>query len=284
MASTPFASISATCAFRFPPRRGIRGRRRWPGEMIPGRALQGQPDERPECVERLDLVGRKQRLAGVLRNVEARDNGISRRRTDAAPGICRRGGSRRFMHPQQFILASSNSWFADGGEIEPITIRTRWSARHETSPTKTGSRRSDARRDERRVGVALRRLFTTLAMVSDPPAGTMIFFILSLGSGDPDSAGRRHQIAVEIIDCENAQLRPAADRRSAGVTRVRSRRPPAKGIDRSCADHKTPARRFHEARATDTKVIDRGVVLLRTCDIDLSWAFLGLLDSAAIAN
>ena len=43
-------------------------------------------------------------------------------------------------------------------------------------------------------------------MCSAPPAATAIFLVLSLGIGDRDAARRRLEIAVEIVDRENAQI------------------------------------------------------------------------------
>jgi len=150
------------------------------------------------------------------------------------PGIMSTGGSRRSasaaVHPcpRRFMVA-------DGGRNRaPSSIRTRWSARHETSPTKRARADQIARRDERRVGVALAQALHHARMVSDAGRHHDLF-ILSLGSR-PDSAGSAASDCRGIIDCENAQL----DRRGIGESarrdrRVRSRRPPAKGIDRSCA-------------------------------------------------
>ena len=47
---------------------------------------------------------------------------------------------------------------------------------------------------------------TSVAMCSAPPAGTVIFFVLSSGSAIVIPPGEGAQVAVKIVDRENAQI------------------------------------------------------------------------------
>ena len=173
------------------------------------RALQRQADEGDRnAFELPDLVGGKHGLAGALLDRAGGEIVKFRaRETDAAPGICRPGGSR---HSASAAIRPCPRRIRDCRRRRapaPSSTALRWWARHGTSPTETGWRRSDRR--PRRRSCCLcpsRSCLTSVAMCSAPPAGDDDLFGLVVGIGDPDAARRRAQVAVEIVDRENAQL------------------------------------------------------------------------------
>ena len=128
------------------------------------------------------------------------------------------------LHPQQFVLALVEFVVADGGDLKPhhrqrfdggLVVEHRRQERAGADQVAGGD-------EDRVAGCPSRSCLTSVAMCSAPPAATAIFLVLSAGSAIRDAARRRLQIAVEIVDRENAQL----DRR--GVCAVMTRRAPAR--------------------------------------------------------
>ena len=111
------------------------------------------------------------------------------------------------LHPQQFVLALVEFVIADRGDRQPHH-RQRFDGRLVMEHRRQERAGADqvAGGDEDRVLVALAKLPTSVAMCSAPPAATVIFLRLVLGIGDRDAARRRAQVAVEIVDREDAQL------------------------------------------------------------------------------
>jgi hypothetical protein len=125
------------------------------------------------------------------------------------------------LHPEQLLLALVEFMVADRGEIEPHH-RHGFDGRLVVKHRRQKRARADqvARRDERRVLMALAQALHDARHGLRPAGRHHDLPGLVIGIGDPDSAGRRHQIAVEIIDRENAQL----DRRGIGESARRDRK------------------------------------------------------------
>jgi len=102
---------------------------------------------------------------------------------------------------------------ADEAKSSPIIDKDSMVGSSMKHRDKTGSRRSDSPAATNAVLVWPRAGSHHARHGLRPAAGTMIFFILSLGSADPDSAGRRIRLPWKIIDCEECAARPARDRR-----------------------------------------------------------------------
>ena len=154
-----------------------------------------------------DRVGGKHGLAGAL--LEGAGGEIAKFRAEERmrPLASVDRMTAAVLHPQQLVLALVEFVIADGGHREPhhverfdggLVVKHRRQERAGADQVAGG--------DEDRVGVSIAQL---------PDRGRHVFgaagldrdlFGLVLGIGDPDAARRRLQIAVEIIDGENAQF------------------------------------------------------------------------------
>ena len=175
------------------------------------------------------------------------------------------------LHPQQLGLALVEFVIADRGDRKPHH-RERLDRRLVVEHRRQERARADqvAGGDEDRVLVPLAQLLDQRRHVLGAAGGDHHLLGSVLGIVDADAARRRTEIAVEIVDRENAQLdgRGGLGRRRAG-RRARGQ----KTVRRKMMSHGTrlvvPPRRFHESFLLPTfllpvrKRIERGRGLVR---------------------
>ena len=173
-----------------------------------GCALQGQADEgHGNAVERADFVRRKHGLAGAL--LERAGGEIAKFR--AGEGMRTLAFVDRVaaavLHPQQLVLAFVEFVIADGGNIQ-AHHRQRLDRRlvMEHGGQKRAGADQVAGRDEDRVAVSLAKLADQRRHVLGAAGGDGDLLRPVLGIGDGDPARRRAQVAVKIVDRENAQV------------------------------------------------------------------------------
>ena len=173
-----------------------------------GRALQGEADEgHGNALELLDLVGRKQGLAGAL--VDRAGGEIAE--FGAGEGMRALAAVDRMaaavLHAQQLVLAFVEFVVADGGDLQPhqrerldggLVVEHRRQQRAGADQVAGG--------DEDRVLVAFAQLLDQRRHVLGPAGRDGDLLGLVLGVGDGDAARRRPEIAVEIVDREDAQI------------------------------------------------------------------------------
>ena len=120
------------------------------------------------------------------------------------------------LHPQQFVLALVEFVIADGGKRQPHH-RQRFDSGLVVEHRRQKRAGADqiAGRDEDRILVPLAELPDQRRHVLGAAGRHDDLFGLVVGIGNPDPARRRAEIAVEIVDREDAQF----DRRGGlGVT------------------------------------------------------------------
>ena len=111
------------------------------------------------------------------------------------------------LHPQQFVLALVEFVIADGGNIQPHH-RQRLDGRLVMEHRRQERAGADqiAGGDEDRVLVPVAELLDQRRHMLGAAGGDDDLFGLVGGIGDPDAARRRAQIAVKIVDREDAQI------------------------------------------------------------------------------
>ena len=111
------------------------------------------------------------------------------------------------LHAQQFVLALVEFVIADGGNIQPHH-RQRLDGRLVMEHRRQERAGADqiAGGDEDRVLVSLAKLPDQRRHMFGAAGGDGDLLGLVLGIGDPDPARRRAQVAVKIVDRENAQI------------------------------------------------------------------------------
>ena len=172
------------------------------------RAFQGQADEsHGNAAELPDRVGGKHGLAGAL--LEGAGGEIAKfgaeERMRPLASVDRMTAA--ILHPQQLVLALVEFVIADGGHRKPhhikrfdggLVVKHRRQERAGADQVAGG--------DEDRVAVSFAELPDRRRHVLGAAGFDGDLFGLVVGIGDPDSARRRLQIAVEIIDGQNAQF------------------------------------------------------------------------------
>ena len=111
------------------------------------------------------------------------------------------------LHPQQFVLALVEFVIADGGKREPHH-RQRLDGRLVVEHRREKRAGADqvAGRHEDGVAVPFAELPDQRRHVLGAAGRDDDLLRPVLGIGDPDAAGRRAKIAVEIVDRENSQI------------------------------------------------------------------------------
>ncbi len=210
--------------------------------------LQGQPDEGDgDALEFPDLVGRQHALARRRLDRGGREIAEFGTRERMRPLAAVDGVAAAILHPEQLGLALVELVVADRGDRKSHH-RKRFDRGLVVKHRRQERACADqiARGDEDRVLVSLAQLFHERRHVFGPAGRHHDLLALIFGIIDADAAWRRPQIAVEIVDREDAQLDG-----SCGLGRGGDGGDEGEGGEDGSVSHETKisrsARRFHES-------------------------------------